>query len=87
VARLKFPDGYALEAHRHDNRELVTVLSGTYRLGFGSKPDRSKTVAFPAGSYVVIPAGVPHYAFMDGPTVLQVSGDGPMDFDWKLGKK
>ena len=34
-------------------------------------------VALPAGSYCVLPGGVRHYAMAKGPTVVQVSGNGP----------
>lgn len=82
VFRLKFPEHFAVQAHSHPRRRLVTVLEGTYRIGFGETPDESKTVAYPAGSYFVIPAGVPHFAWADGSTVIQVVGTGNMRFDW-----
>ncbi len=82
VFRLKFPDGYAVASHSHARRRLVTVLEGTYEIGFGDVANRDKTVAWPAGSYFVIPAGVHHFAWTRGPTVVQVVGTGDMEFDW-----
>ncbi|HKK07980.1 MAG TPA: cupin domain-containing protein [Gemmatimonadota bacterium] len=82
VFRLKLPDGFDLESHAHPRRRLVTVLQGTYHVGFGDTPDRAKTAAFPAGSYFVIPAAVPHFAWSEGETVLEVVGSGNIRFDW-----
>jgi len=82
VFRLRFPDGFDLQSHAHPKRRLVTVLEGTYHVGFGDTPDREKTALFPAGSYFVLPAGVPHFAWSEGETVLEVVGSGNIRFDW-----
>lgn len=83
VIRLKIPDGYPIGTHAHSTRAFVTVLQGTFLLGAGTTPDRSKLVAFPAGSYVVIPPDVPHFAWTDGETVIQMSGSAPERFEWR----
>jgi quercetin dioxygenase-like cupin family protein len=36
--RLKMPDGYKAAPHTHPNRENVTVLSGTLKVGMGDHP-------------------------------------------------
>jgi len=33
----------------------------------------------PAGSFVHLPAGTPHYAWAEGETVVQINGMGPFD--------
>jgi hypothetical protein len=49
----------------------------------GAKPctlgiDRAKETRYPAGSFVVMPAGQPHYSLAkDGEVVYQESGYGP----------
>jgi anti-sigma factor ChrR (cupin superfamily) len=35
--RLKMPDGYKVAPHTHPNRENVTVLSGTLKVGMGDQ--------------------------------------------------
>jgi hypothetical protein len=46
--------------------------------GIGSKFDKSKASAFPAGSFVAIPEGLKHFAFTkSGAVVLQIDGMGP----------
>ena len=41
--RLKLPKGYHIPPHTHPKPELVTVLSGTLRLGEGATADQGKT--------------------------------------------
>lgn len=82
VVRLKFPDGYAVRAHHHGAQLLLTVLEGSYKLGFGTSPDPESTVTYPAGSYAVVPAGVSHFAWTEGETVVQVASVRPIKLDW-----
>jgi quercetin dioxygenase-like cupin family protein len=78
VLRLKFPAGFAVPPHRHSKDEFVTVISGRFAVAAGEKLDRSaKPLA--AGSFVHLPAGMPHYAWADGETIVQINGVGPFD--------
>jgi quercetin dioxygenase-like cupin family protein len=78
VLRLKFPAGFVVPPHRHSKDELVTVISGRFAVAAGEKLDRSaKPLA--AGSFVHLPAGMPHYAWADGETIVQINGVGPFD--------
>jgi hypothetical protein len=44
----------------------------------GAEWDESKLIPFPAGSFYVVPAGMPHFsAVLEGETVFQESGIGP----------
>jgi quercetin dioxygenase-like cupin family protein len=78
--RLKLPNGYAIPPHTHPQPEIVTVISGTFRLGMGEEADRSKTQALPAGSFFAFPPGMAHFAYAEGETVLQLNSTGP----WSL---
>jgi quercetin dioxygenase-like cupin family protein len=71
------PGGYRIPPHYHPNAERVTVLSGTMYLGEGDKFDESVAKPLPAGSYSSMPAGMHHFAFAKGETVIQVSSLGP----------
>ena len=75
--RLNIPDGTKFGVHYHDDTERLTVISGTFMAGLGTTFDETKMTALPAGSYCVLPAGVRHYAMAKGPTVVQLSGNGP----------
>lgn len=77
VQRLKMDAGAAFPPHTHGKTELVSVLSGTLMVGLGSTLDQSKMKELPAGAFVVMPAGIPHYAMAKTDTVLEISGMGP----------
>jgi quercetin dioxygenase-like cupin family protein len=81
TVRLQLPSGGKFGPHSHQDVEHVTVLSGTLLVGLGDVFDASKMKALPPGSYVVIPAGLHHFAMARGETVLQIHGTGPSSFD------
>ena len=77
IDRVKIPGGARVLAHTHAQDELVTVIEGTWYLGEGTKFDSAKLNGYPAGSFIVIPAGVPHFvAAKEGTAVVQLSGIG-----------
>jgi len=75
--RLRFPDGYRIPPHFHSKVEHVTVVSGSFNLGMGEKFDQSATREMPAGSFGFWPAGMRHFAWAKGETVVQLHGVGP----------
>jgi quercetin dioxygenase-like cupin family protein len=86
TVRLKIPAGGKFLPHSHRDVEHVTVLSGALLVGLGDVFDASKMKALPAGSYVVIPAGLHHFAMAQGDTVVQLHGIGPSSFDMVAAK-
>lgn len=83
VDRVKIPSGGRVLAHTHPNDEVVTVIEGTWYLGKGKTFDPAKLKGYPAGSFIVIPAGVPHFlAAKDGAVIVQLSGTGKFDTDY-----
>jgi quercetin dioxygenase-like cupin family protein len=77
VLRVKLPDGMKIMPHTHPKDERVTVLAGTLYLGMGDTFDETKAKAMPAGSYGKTGAGMKHFGFVKGETVLQLHGTGP----------
>jgi quercetin dioxygenase-like cupin family protein len=75
--RLKLPAGYRIPPHRHPVAEYQTVLEGTYSVGKGERFDAAALHAMPAGSFSIMPAGMPHFGFTKEGAVLQVHGNGP----------
>jgi quercetin dioxygenase-like cupin family protein len=75
--RLKLPKDYAIPPHTHPKPEIVTVISGTFRLGMGEKADKSNGQALPAGSFFALSPGMAHFAFADEDTVIQLNSTGP----------
>jgi quercetin dioxygenase-like cupin family protein len=71
------PKGYHIPPHTHPKPEVVTVISGTFRLGMGKTADQSKAQALPAGSFFALSPGMEHYAFADEDTVVQLNSTGP----------
>jgi quercetin dioxygenase-like cupin family protein len=77
VFRIKAPDGYRVPPHTHTRPERITVLSGTFYVGMGGKFDASAGREMPAGAYGTWPAGMKHFVWTKGETVLQFHGEGP----------
>jgi hypothetical protein len=62
--------------------ERVTVLSGALYIGMGEKFDQSAGRALPAGSFFPMPAGMKHFAWTTGETVVQLNGIGPQSINY-----
>ena len=82
VLRLKLPGGYEVPAHTHSGDELITVISGEFNVGHGEKLDRAATMALPAGGFIEMPAGHPHFAWTTSETIVQIHGPGPFDIQY-----
>ena len=77
TTRLKFPPSFKVWPHRHPIDEVVTVISGVYRSGVGETLDAAGLHAYPTGSFIVRPAGTPHFVWTEQETIIQVNGVGP----------
>jgi len=77
VFRVKVPDGYRIPVHTHPKTERVTVISGTFNIGMGDKFDMTETKPMPAGTYGHWEAGMKHFVWIKGETVVQFHGMGP----------
>jgi hypothetical protein len=75
--RLWLPDGFKIAPHWHPKVEHVTVISGTFNLGMGEKFDQSATREMPTGTFGFWAAGMRHFAWAKGDTVIQLHGIGP----------
>jgi quercetin dioxygenase-like cupin family protein len=78
--RVRLPAAFRFQPHTHDSDEHVTVLQGVWSFGVGETFDASRLRAVPAGSFVIIPAGTPHFVATERETVIQVHGFGPIGF-------
>ena len=81
VLRLSFPDGYQVPLHWHPTAEYVTVLSGGVDFGMGNAVDASAAQAHGPGDFAFIPARHAHWLTARGPTIVQVSGNGPFQLN------
>lgn len=82
LTRTRVPNPIRVPVHTHPVDEQVTVLEGTWYLGFGRTFVEAELVAYPSGSLVVIPAGMPHFvATHEGMVTLQSAGTGAFRTD------
>lgn len=64
--------------HFHPNDRFITVVSGTWWVGTGSKFDPESTVPMPAGSFVTHFGKQIHYdGAKNEEAVLEIVGEGP----------
>ena len=80
--RLKMPDGYKIAPHWHPKRENVTVISGSLKVGMGDTFDASKMTTVRAGSFAFLDPDMHHYVQVVGPTIVQVHGVAPVQFNY-----
>jgi hypothetical protein len=78
IVLIKWIPQHMSRPHFHPNDRFITVISGTWWVGTGSKFDPESTVAMPAGSFVTHFAKQIHYdGAKDQEAVLQIVGEGP----------
>jgi quercetin dioxygenase-like cupin family protein len=82
VMRLRLPNGYTISLHTHPKTERLTVISGTFNIAMGEKPDKKDARKMPAGSFGYWPAGMKHFVWADGETVVQLHGVGPWSIQY-----
>ena len=82
TVRMKMPDGYRVAPHWHPQRENVTVLSGTLKVGMGDRFDAGSMASFPAGSFAYLDPDMHHYAMAEGDVVIQIHGTAPVQFNY-----
>jgi quercetin dioxygenase-like cupin family protein len=64
--------------HFHPDSRMVTVISGTLWIGYGTTFDQSRMKQLSPGGFFTEPAGQPHFAWAkDGDVVVQATGFGP----------
>jgi len=80
--RLLLPDGYKISPHTHPKVEHVTVIAGIFNLGMGEKFDQSAAREMPAGTFGSWPAGMKHFAWIKGETIIQLHGIGPWTINY-----
>ena len=78
--RIKAPAGFKINPHWHPSTEHVTVVSGSFNLGFGDVFDNTKGTKMSAGDAAIMPPMHHHYAWSDDGCILQLHGIGP----WQL---
>lgn len=64
--------------HFHPNDRFITVISGTWWVGSGTRFDPNATVPMPAGAFVThFGRGIHYDGAKDEPCVILIMGEGP----------
>lgn len=71
------PAGFWDGPHSHSADARVFVAKGVLRMGFGSAMNKVAAKSYPAGSYVLVPAGANHFDGADEDTVIYGVAVGP----------
>jgi hypothetical protein len=80
IVLTKWSPGHMSRPHMHPNDRFITVISGTWWVGWGPKYDPNSTFPMPAGSFVTHYGKQIHYdGAKDGEVLLQIVGMGPAD--------
>jgi hypothetical protein len=78
IMLVKWMPHHMSHPHWHPNNRYITVISGTWWVGTGTKFDPNRTVAMPAGSFVTHFAKHAHFdGAKDQGCVLEIVGEGP----------
>jgi hypothetical protein len=75
----KWPPHTMSRPHFHPNDRFITVLKGTWWVGWGTKYDPASTFPMPEGSFVRHFGKKIHYdGSKDGEVILEMAGQGPV---------
>jgi hypothetical protein len=78
IVLVRWPAHHMSRPHFHPNDRFITVISGTWWVGTGSKFDPDGTTPLPAGTFVTHFGKQIHYdGAKDEDTVLEIVGEGP----------
>ncbi|MDQ1410146.1 MAG: hypothetical protein QOJ41_1881 [Acidobacteriaceae bacterium] len=80
AVRFKYQAKYRIGPHTHDVDEHATLISGgPFHVAVGDTFDDSAPSGqtLQVSDLIVVPAGIHHFAWTDGETILQVNGIGP----------
>ena len=76
--RVSIPKGMRIAPHYHPETRMVTIISGTLLVGYGTAFDEAELKELPSGSFFTEPGGQPHFVWAaDSDVVVQATGVGP----------
>ena len=75
--RVKLPPNYRIAPHYHSTVERSTIMSGTLNIGMGEKFDEQKTIAMTAGTVLLMPPKMAHFAWTRDEVIFQLNVVGP----------
>jgi hypothetical protein len=75
--RIHHDAGYVVLPHTHPEDENITVLTGSWALGMGSRVNMAELEPMEQGALGFVPKKMAHFGYAKVETVLQVHGIGP----------
>ncbi len=69
--------GTTIPPHSHPTDENITVLSGSVRIGMGSRIDNAHTRKMASDAFVTLPKDTEHYIACQTDCTIQIHGDAP----------
>ena len=82
TVRLKASASYQVMPHTHPTAERLTVISGKFSVGMGEKFDKAAMQQMSPGGYVVLPAGMAHFAKASADSIVQIDSEGPFQINY-----
>jgi quercetin dioxygenase-like cupin family protein len=80
--RIRFLPGDRGRPHTHSSELHVTIIRGRIFLNWGTQFDTTGARAFAPGDFVVLPAGRPHFEWVNEPAEIHVQGVGPVSTEY-----
>jgi len=77
TVRFRVEEVFVMPPHWHPKDERVTVIEGKVAVAFGADGWREDATEFGPGDYYVNARHAVHTVWIEGPTVLQITGIGP----------
>ena len=77
VIRIHHDAGYVVLPHTHPEDENITVLTGSWALGTGSRVNMAALEPMEQGALGFVPKKMAHFGYAKVETMLQVHGIGP----------
>ncbi len=77
VIRIHHDAGYVVLPHTHPQDENITVLTGSWALGMGSRVNLAALEPMEQGALGFVPKKMAHFGYAKVETTLQVHGIGP----------
>jgi hypothetical protein len=77
TVRFRVRETFVMPPHWHPKDERVTVISGSVAVAFGADAERQDATEFGSGDYYVNARSAVHQVWIEGPTVIQITGIGP----------
>ena len=77
MIRIHHDAGYVVLPHTHPEDENITVLTGSWALGMGSRVNMAELEPMEQGALGFVPKKMAHFGYAKFETMLQVHGIGP----------